>query len=119
MSTKLTTRFQTTVGKSGSLSHKKIPTIRMTTGRTLRLVQATLLLSALAVVSVAVATEWTDHSGTICKNYNAGEVGYIDYFPNGTRTLRTTGTYLICPITRNTMGTYGAYIYVNLTHFGA
>jgi hypothetical protein len=60
----------------------------------------------------AFAAEWTDHSGTICKNYNAGDVGYIDYLTNGTRITRAASTSVICPLTRNTTGTNGAYFYV-------
>lgn len=91
----------------------------MTSSITRGLVLPFVLLGLLAAASLASAAEWTDHSGTICKNYNASEVTFIDYFPNGTRNLRTGPTSVICPLTRNTTGTFGAYFYIGVTHFGS
>jgi hypothetical protein len=63
---------------------------------------------ALAAVALASAREWTDHSGTICKNFNAGEVAYIDYFTTVTGRLKSGATQVIWPLTQNTESTYGA-----------
>jgi len=90
--------------------------MRMTSARLRALVLATLLLGLVTATPMASAAEWTDHSGTICKNYNAGDVGYIDYFVNGTRSVSPTSyMYVLCPLARNTTGTNGAYVYVYVT----
>ena len=39
-----------------------------------------------------------NHSGTICKNYNAAEVTDIDYLTNGTRNLNMSPRFVICPL---------------------
>jgi hypothetical protein len=39
-----------------------------------------------------------NHSGTICKNYDAGEALDIDYLPGGTRNLNANSRYVICPL---------------------
>lgn len=79
-------------------------------------VLATFLLGMAIAAPTASAAEWTNHSGTVCKNYNASEVSYIDYFSNGTRNLSTSATTtVICPLSRNTTGTYGAYFYVHVS----
>jgi hypothetical protein len=98
-----------------SLTWKKTITRRLTAARVHGLVLATLLLGLVIATPMASAGEWTDHSGTICKNYNASEVGYIDYFAYGTRSLSPSYTYVICPLTRNTTGTNGAYVFVYVT----
>jgi len=41
-----------------------------------------------------------NHSGTVCRNYNAGEALDIDYFYYGTRNISSTGKYVVCPIVR-------------------
>jgi len=89
--------------------------MHLTSARLRSFVLATLLLGLVIAAPMASAAEWTDHSGTICKNYNAGEVTYIDYLVNGTRSLSPSSTYVICPLTRNTTGTNGAYFYVYVT----
>jgi hypothetical protein len=77
-----------------------------------------LLLGSLATAPMAGAVI-TNHSGTICKNYNASEVSSIDYLVNGTRSLQATTTYLICPLTRNTSNSGGAWVYVDVTNSGS
>jgi hypothetical protein len=75
--------------------------------------------AALAVVPVASAGPViTDHSGTICKNYHAGDVGFIDHLIDGTRSLKSSATWVICPLTRNTSNDYGATAYVDISHSG-
>jgi len=76
------------------------------------------LLEALAVAPKAQAVI-ANHSGAICKNYNAGEVTQIDYLVNGTRSYRTVATSVICPLTRNTSNSAGAWVYVDVTHTGS
>jgi hypothetical protein len=39
-----------------------------------------------------------NHSGTICKNYNAAEATDIDYLTNGTRNLNANPRFVICPL---------------------
>jgi hypothetical protein len=39
-----------------------------------------------------------NHSGTICKNYNAAEALDIDYLTGGTRNLNAVSRYVICPL---------------------
>jgi len=95
-----------------SLTWKKTITRRLTAARIHGLVLATFLLGLVIATPMASAGEWTDHSGTICKNYNAGEANYIDYLTYGTRSVSSSYTYVICPLTRNTAGIYGAYVYV-------
>ena len=87
---------------------------------TRRLILAIILLGFLAVAPMASAQQVvTNHSGTICKNYNAGEVSYIDYLFNGTRVVTTTSpTAIICPLTRNTANVQGAMVHVDVTHNG-
>jgi hypothetical protein len=119
MTQQLATMFRTDVRRSmRALTPQTTVPRRVRAALVRGLVLPLILFGVLAAAPWAGAGEWTDHSGTICKNYNAGEVGYIDYFVNGTRSLSSTGTSLICPLTRNTTGTYGAYFYVNVTHSG-
>ena len=51
----------------------------VTSAITRKLVGSLALLGILAVAPMAQAVI-TDESGTICKNYNAGEVGYIRHY---------------------------------------
>lgn len=76
-----------------------------------------LLLGSLAAAPMAGAVI-TDHSGTICKNFNASEAAQIDYLTNGARSYKTSATSLICPLTRNTSNSGGAWVYVDVTHSG-
>jgi hypothetical protein len=39
-----------------------------------------------------------NHSGTVCKNYNAAEVKDIDYLTYGTRNLNARPRYVVCPL---------------------
>lgn len=73
------------------------------------------VLSVLALAPTAQAVI-TNHSGVICKNYNAGEVGQIDYLTNGTRSFRSSATQIICPLTRNTSTTNSAFVYIDVRH---
>ena len=77
-----------------------------------------LLLGALAAAPAAHALV-ADHSGTICKSYNANEAGYIDYLPNGICNLNSSPTAVICPTIRRTTNTNGATIWVDVIHTGA
>ncbi|MGH8653914.1 MAG: hypothetical protein ACREYE_17860 [Gammaproteobacteria bacterium] len=74
------------------------------------------LLGALGAAPQALAGRYTNTSGTICKNYNAGEATLIDYFTNGTRSLKSGETAVICPLSRNTKRTLGAIVYVDIQH---
>src|SRR5262249_44437937 len=60
----------------------------------------------------------TDHSGTICKHMFPNNASSIGYFPDGTRYLGGGSTWVICPLTRDTSDSNGAYIYVDIMHFG-
>jgi hypothetical protein len=72
----------------------------------------------LAVASVASAYAISDHSGTICKNMEPGDVSFIDYLTTGTRSFKSSATWVICPLTRNTSDANGADVYVTITHSG-
>ena len=81
---------------------------------------AIVALGFLAAAPMASA-QITNHSGTICKNFNAGEATLIDYFANGTRSLGASPTSIICPLTRDARvpaNTNGALITVYVTHTG-
>jgi len=91
--------------------------MRLTLALARRLVLPLVLLASLAAAPMASAVV-TNHSGTICKNYNAGEANQIDYITNGTRSYMSSTTYVICPLTRNTSNSNGAYVYVDVTHYG-
>jgi len=78
-------------------------------------VSALFVLGSLAASSTALAVS-SNHSGTICKNYNAADAPYIDYLTNGTRSIKTSTTNIVCPMARNTSNTNGAYVYVDVTH---
>lgn len=75
------------------------------------------LLGFLATASLGAAAI-NNHSGTGCKNYDAGDEKYIDYFTYGTRSLKDAATRVICPLVRSTSASNGATIYVDLVHFG-
>jgi len=98
-----------------SLTRKETTTIHLTSARLRAFVLATFLLGLVTAAPMASAAEWNDHSGTVCKNYNASDVGYIDYLSYGTRSLSPSYTYLVCPVTRNTTGSFGALFYVYVT----
>lgn len=71
-------------------------------------------LSAVPMVSAQIH----NHSGTICKNYDAADATFIDYLTNGTRSRKPETTRVICPLTRDTNNSNGAFVYVDLTHNG-
>jgi hypothetical protein len=78
------------------------------------------LFGALAGASTASASVQSNHSGTICKNYNAAEATLIDYInATGTRSVKVGVTDVICPLTRNTNNVNGALITVGIEHIGA
>jgi len=70
---------------------------------------------SLAAAPIASAVI-TNHSGTICKNYNNDEVSFVDYFTYGTRSLKTSPQQILCPLTRNTSTSTGAWVYVDIKH---
>jgi hypothetical protein len=80
------------------------------------LVLSVVLLGALAILSTAHAV--TNHAGAICKNYFASEAALIDYNPHGTRSLKTSATAIICPLTRHVVNTNGTTVFVDITHSG-
>jgi hypothetical protein len=79
----------------------------------------TVLLGGLAAAPLASAAVATNHSGTICKNYNASQAIVIDFLASGTRSLVGATTSVICPLTRNTANTNGARVYVDIKHTGS
>lgn len=71
----------------------------------------------LAAAPTAYAWTITNHSGAICNNYYAGEATLIEHNPNGTRSVKTSGTTgVTCPLTRNTSNSNGAWVYVDVSH---
>ena len=92
--------------------------MRMHAAFTRGLVLPLVLLSLLATAPLAHAAVWANHSGTICKNYNAGDVSYIDYLTYGTRSFKGSATQVICPLTRNTSNSNGAFVDVDILHLG-
>jgi hypothetical protein len=79
---------------------------------------AIVLLGFLGGTPTAHAVVATNHSGTICKNYDAADATLIDYLTNGTRSFKTGATNIICPLTRNTSNTMGAFLSVAVMHSG-
>jgi len=118
MTTKLATMVRTQVGQSlGAHTRQEAAPRRRSSRCTRGFVLPLVLLGFLASVPLASAVS-ANHSGTICKNYNAGDAAFIDYLPNGARSYRTYATALICPLTRNTSNSNGAYVYVDVTTYG-
>ncbi len=76
------------------------------------------LLGTLAAAPMVHAAAITDESGTICKNYNASQATLVDYFPNATRNLASYSLPVICPVARNTSDSTGAYVYIDINHYG-
>ncbi len=71
------------------------------------------------MASSAFAVDNLNHSGTICKNYNAGEVTDIDYLANGTRNINANPRNIICPLVQEpTSPNDTASVFVGATHFG-
>jgi hypothetical protein len=76
-------------------------------------------LGSLGAAPQALAVPFTNTSGTICKNDNAGEANFIDYVAGkGTRSIKNGRTEVICPLTRDTQNSDGAFVHVFLTHNG-
>lgn len=73
-------------------------------------------LGASAPVMAATVSTVGNHSGTICKNYNAADASVIDYLTSGARASKAGNVSLICPLVRSTQGTGGATAYVDVTH---
>jgi len=82
----------------------------------LRMALTSGLIVAAAGIPAAMAGTVSNHSGTICKNYNRGDVDYIDYLSSGTRSYLAGSTSLICPLVRRTTNTNGTYAYVDVYH---
>ena len=66
------------------------------------------LFSFFGFNQTAQAATYSHHSGTICKNYNAGEATLIDYLDYGARVTSSYGTSVICPLVRATTNSAGA-----------
>jgi len=110
---------RTTIRRFGiTLTSKEVFTMRLTSALTRGLVLPLVLLSFLAAAPLAQAAN-TDHSGTICQNYHAADVSFIDYYSYGTRSLKNAATAVVCPLTRNTSNSSGAHIEVDITHFNS
>jgi hypothetical protein len=75
------------------------------------------LLGFLAAAPI-VSAQIHNHSGTICKNYDSGDVTFIDYLTNGVRSRKTETTRIICPLVRGTNNRNGAWVYVDVSHGG-
>lgn len=83
---------------------------------TRRFVLPIVMLGFLAVVPMAYAVV-TNHSGAICSNYSPGEATLIERNPNGIKSIKASGTTgIVCPLTRNTSNSNGAWVYVDVTH---
>jgi len=74
------------------------------------------LIVALTGTPEAMAGTISNHSGTICKNYDGGQANYMDYYAYGARSTKSGTTYVICPLVRSTTRAYGAYAYVDIKH---
>ena len=81
-----------------------------------------MLLGALALLAtwtsapLASADVWTNASGSTCKALSPTDAPFIYALMNGTYTVKTTPTTVMCPLTRSTINTKGAYIYVDVYH---
>ncbi|HXL82713.1 MAG TPA: hypothetical protein VN989_01145 [Casimicrobiaceae bacterium] len=85
---------------------------------TLGLALAVGAFGSIGVATTAQATN-LNHSGTICKNFNASEVLDIDYLPNGTRNLNVSPRSVVCPIVRSPTSTNTLTVYVDGKNSGA
>lgn len=54
-----------------------------------------------------------NHSGTICKNYNASQATDIDYLPYGTRNLNSSTRFVICPLVTSGNSNATAAVFVD------
>src|SRR2546426_7679607 len=73
---------------------------------------------SLAIAPLASAAALTDHSGTICKALSASDLAVVDYSFSSIRSFKSTGTYVLCPLTRSTTNSLGALVYVDIRHYG-
>ena len=76
------------------------------------------VMFGLSFFALAAHAVNANHSGTICKNYNASQVGDIDYLPSGTRNLNASARSIICPIVRAPTSTNSIAVYVDGYHYG-
>jgi hypothetical protein len=100
------------------LPGKETTTMRMKSALTHALMLPLVLFGALAAAPKVSVAAWTDHHGAVCKNHYARDVSYIDYTSNGIMSFKTVPTVVICPLSRNTNSSNGAYFYINVTHYG-
>jgi len=59
-----------------------------------------------------------NHSGTICRNYNASEVTDIDYVASGARNVNANQRFVICPLIRSPNSANNATVYIDGVHSG-
>jgi len=83
-----------------------------------------LLLSLVVTIGLSCLTLTAqatnaNHSGTICKNYNASQVTDIDYLASGTRNINASPRSIICPLVRAPTSTNSAAVYVDGYHSGS
>jgi len=76
-------------------------------------------IAACGLSPAALAVNFTNHSGTICQEYDVGQANTMDRFAYATRTSRVGSTYVVCPLTRDTTNGNGAYAYVDVYHTAA
>jgi hypothetical protein len=74
------------------------------------------VIATFGLPSAVLAVNYTNQSGTICQEYDAGQANYMDRLPSGTRSSKAGTTYVICPLTRDTTNSNGAYVYVDVSH---
>ncbi|MGH8557668.1 MAG: hypothetical protein ACRESZ_09450 [Methylococcales bacterium] len=74
-----------------------------------------ILLGTFGVAPQTLATPYTNTSGEICKNYYGSEANIIHY-TDGTRSGKAGSTFVICPLSRGTTNSNGAFIYVDVKH---
>ena len=91
---------------------------RLTSMITRGLVLPFVLFGLVATAPLAHAGVVTDHSGTFCKNSSPSDVSYIEYQPFGTRNTKGTSTQITCPLSRSTINSNGATVYVDIYHTG-
>jgi len=87
----------------------------MKSANTLGITSVVFVLSTLGVPAVHASTV-TNNSGTICKNYNAADATKVGFWANGTKSVATTPTKVICPLRRSTTNEDGAMVYVDVKH---
>lgn len=90
-------------------------TMKLATTRSL--VLAIVLLGFLAIAPMAYAVA-TNHSGAICANNHGGDATFIEHLVNGTSSLKTSDIPIVCPLTRNTSNSNGAWVFVDVFHTG-